>query len=102
MHSTTKVVPEEAHKDENSLEVKLGLVMQAKRDRKYPPLSEGDKVKVYTKKGIHAKETVSVWSDATYAVGDIVWDDGTERYGLVPRPVGLKQWYFRHELKKMA
>ena len=49
-HATTKLSPDEGHKDENVLEAKLYLAMEAKRNRSSPPLSEGDKVKIYQKK----------------------------------------------------
>jgi len=101
VHSTTGLSPNEAEKDENALDVKLGIVMKSHRDRIYPPLSEGDKVKVYRKKGKLDKETTPVWLPDTYTIGSVVWDDGREHYSLVPRPVGLKQWYMRTELKKV-
>lgn len=103
-HATTKVSPEEGHKDENALEVKLNPVMQAKRDRSYPPLSKGDKVKIYQKKtrGEEKKEIAPVWSQPTFKVKEITWDDGKEYFELEPRPVGLKAVYLRHELLKVG
>jgi hypothetical protein len=50
IHTSTGLTPNEGHDDRNALAVKLGWVMQAKRDRKYPHVSEGDKVKIYQKK----------------------------------------------------
>ena len=48
-HSTTGMTPNEAHKDENSVEVKANSVMKEKYLRKYPNIKEGDEVRVFTK-----------------------------------------------------
>jgi hypothetical protein len=100
-HDTTKLSPNESSKDENSLETKLNIVMQAKRDRKYPPLTEGDRVKLYQKKSRHDKETVPVWSEAVFTVDEVDYFEGHEEYKLEPQPKGLKTWYLRHELLKV-
>ena len=67
-HETTKLSPNEGHEDKNALDVKLNLVMQAKRNRSYPPLSKGDEVKIHQKKtrGEETKEIVPLWSPATH------------------------------------
>ena len=98
------MAPNEAEDDKNALDVKLQLVMQAKRDRKYPPLSKGDSVKIYQKKsrGEEKKEIVPVWQEKVYKVKEIEWDDGKEYFELDPRPQGLKAKYLRHELLKVS
>jgi hypothetical protein len=103
-HTTTHMSPNEAQDDRNALDVKLQLVMQAKRDRKYPPLHEGDQVKIYQKKsrGEEKKEIVPVWQGKIYTVKQIEWDDGKEYFELDPRPQGLKAKYLRHELMKVS
>ena len=104
VHSTTKVTPDEAHDDKNALEVKLGIVMAAKRDRKYPPMSVGDKVKIYQKKsrGEEKNEIVPVWSTTVFTIKDITMDNDHEYYELNPQPVGLKKMWLRHELLKVG
>ena len=103
-HSTTRMTPNEAQEDKNALDVKLSLVMQAKRDRRYPPLGKGDRVKIYQKKtrGEEQKEIVPVWQEKVYTVKDIEWDNGHDYYELDPKPVGLKAKYLRHELLKVS
>ena len=103
-HTTTKLSPDEGHKDENALDVKLNLVMQAKRDRNYPPLEEGDRVKIYQKKtrGEEKKEIVPVWSPDTFRVKEVTREGNHEYYELDPKPVGLKAKYLRHELLKVG
>jgi hypothetical protein len=49
-HSTIKMTPATAHKKENKIEVKTHIEIKAKRNRKYPDLQIGDKVKIYVKK----------------------------------------------------
>ena len=86
------------------MDVKLNLVMQAKHDRKYPPLEEGDKVKIFQKKtrGEEKKEVVPHWSPNTYTVIEIQHTKTGQLYKLDPPPVGLKDKYMRHELLKVS
>ena len=74
VHSTTGLVPNDAHRDENHIEVKANSVMKEKYLRNYPNIKEGDKVKVYTKSGgnyTSRKETRSRWSDRVYQVKEV-------------------------------
>ena len=48
-HGTTKLTPNEAHKDENEVNVKANSLLKEKYLRKYPKLNVGDKVKIYNK-----------------------------------------------------
>ena len=99
-HTTTKLSPNEGHQDKNALDVKLNLVMQAKHNRKYPEIREGDKVKIHQKKtrGAENKEVVPVWSPATFTVKQIKVEGNHTYYVMDPKPVGLKAEYLRHEL----
>ena len=66
IHSSTGAKPVEAHKDENRVNVKVNLTLKQKHFRKYPQLTVGDKVNIYTKGAgnyISRKETSSRWSD---------------------------------------
>ena len=58
VHSTTGLVPNDAHRDKNHIEVKANSVMKEKYLRKYPKIREGDKVKIFSKgKGkLHIKK----------------------------------------------
>ena len=69
IHSSTGAKLVEAHKDENRVNVKVNLTLKQKHFRKYPQLTVGDKVKIYTKGAgnyISRKETNSRWSDRIY------------------------------------
>ena len=104
VHSITGVTPNEGHKDENSLEVKLGMIMHHKRDRTYPPLQEGDKVKIYVKKQDMAskKEIVPHWTKQEFTISAITFEDDREYFQVNPRPRNLKAKYMRHELLKVG
>ena len=43
-----------------------------------------------------------VWSQPTFRVKAVTWEDGKEYFELEPRPVGLKAKYLRHELLKVG
>ena len=55
-HDTTKLSPNEAEKDENTMTVKANIVLKSKHMRKYPPLRVGDEVKIYKKPEKHQYE----------------------------------------------
>ena len=98
VHSTTGLVPNEAHKDENSVEVKANSVLKEKYLRKYPKIEEGDKVKIFTKgKGNYTsrKESRNQWSDQTYEVKEVGRDMNLNKYYIVE---GKSKRYNRHEL----
>ena len=46
MHSTTKIKPVDAVKEQNNLWVSLHLWESAKRDRQYPKISQNDYVRI--------------------------------------------------------
>ena len=71
---------------------------------KYPPISEGDQVKIFQKKtrGEEQKEIVPNWSPNVYTVKEIEHRAGGQLYVLDPRPAGLKAKYMRHELLKVS
>ena len=97
IHSSTGAKPVEAHKDENRMNVKVNLTLKQKHFRKYPQLTVGDKVKIYTKGAgnyISRKETNSRWSDKVYTIEKIDRDMFRQYYLLE----GLKRRYLRHEL----
>ena len=98
IHSSIGAKPVEAHKDENRVNVKVNLTLKQKHFRKYPQLTVGDKVKIYTKGAgnyISRKETNSRWSDKVYTIENMDRDMTLQKYYLLE---GLKRRYLRHEL----
>ena len=98
VHSSTKMTPKQAHKDENNSTVRVNLTLRENNRRKYPEIKEGDEVKYFHKKKdnyINRKETASRWSEKTYKVESIKLDImGNRTYKLE----GLTKLYLRHEL----
>jgi hypothetical protein len=94
VHSSTKMTPNEARKPTNELNVKLNLQLNKTRLRKYPNVSVGDWVHLYSKKDKLDKERKSVWSTRIYKVEEIVHSIGEAMFKLsgVPKPV------LRHEI----
>ena len=98
VHSTTGMTPSQAEKPDNQLTAKLTMDMKAKRDRKYPEIDVGDRVKIYKKKkpGFQ-KERVSVWSAISYTVKQIETFMGQSFYHLE----GMGRTFTRHELLRV-
>ena len=97
-HGTTKLTPNEAHKDENAVEAKANSLMKEKYLRKYPTLNVGDKVKIYNKgKGNYTsrKETTSRWTNNTFTITNIGRDMMLNKYYEVE---GRPKKFNRHEL----
>ena len=97
-HGTTKLTPDEAHKDENAVEAKANSLMKEKYLRKYPKLNVGDKVKIYNKgKGNYTsrKETTSRWTNNTFTITNIGRDMMLNKYYEIE---GRPKKYNRHEL----
>ena len=97
-HSSTRMTPSEAHKDDNEINVKVNLKLREKNKRKYPRIVENDKVKVFQKKRgnyTDRKEYVSRWSNNLFKVEKIEYDImGNKTYKLE----GLTKPYLRHEV----
>ena len=97
-HGTTKLTPNEAHKDENAVEAKANSLMKEKYLRKYPKLNVGDKGKIYNKgKGNYTsrKETTSRWHNTIYTISTIGRDVMLNKYYEIE---GNTKKYNRHEL----
>ena len=97
-HSTTKMTPKQAHKDENNSTVRVNLTLRENNKTKYPTIQEGDSVKCFhKKKGNYTdrKEYNSKWSKQSYKVEQIKYDMmGNRTFKLE----GLSKPYLRHEL----
>lgn len=98
VHSSTKMTPKQAHKDENNMSVRINLTLRENNKRKYPTIKKGDEVKYFHKKKdnyINRKEYNSRWSEKTYKVESIKYDVmGNRTFKLE----GLQKPYLRHEL----
>ncbi|MFM7981944.1 MAG: hypothetical protein ACKPKO_21755, partial [Candidatus Fonsibacter sp.] len=90
-------------KKENALEVKLGIIMQHQRERKYPTFQEGDKGEIYVKKqGMSSKkEIVPHRTKQVFTISTFAYEDDRAYYTVTPRPVNLKAKHMRHELLKV-
>ena len=97
-HSSTKMTPNQAHKDENNSTVRINLTLRENNKRKYPNIKEGDSVKYYHKKRgnyTDRKEYNSKRSQQSHKVEKIKYDMmGNKTYKLE----GLQKPYLRHEL----
>ena len=59
VHSATGLIPNEARKEKNELKARVNVAMKARKDRIYPSIKVGDKVKIKRKKAITEKERTS-------------------------------------------
>ena len=93
-HTTIKMSPNDAKKPQNEMTVKFNLELKAKKNRKYPPLSKDNAVRVMIKKDTKTKGYFPKWSKEVYKVLVI---DGKDY--LVND--GKRKVYRRHELLKV-
>jgi len=94
VHSATGFTPNDARKPENGLQVFLNIKMKAKKNRVYPDVEKGDKVKIYQKRKPGEKVNVSVWSNEIYTVEDVSEIHGINFYKTSQRD----RPYLRHEI----
>ena len=96
-HSATGMTPNEARKDKNEFRAMINVASKAKKEKIYPELNVGDKVKIKRKKLITEKERTSHWLKGEYTVESISQKLGQKYYKLTdyPRPL------LRHELFKV-
>ena len=95
IHSSTKMTPKQAAMKTNEIDVKANLELRAKRNRIYPPLEVGGKVKIARKKKVNEKERTSFFSDGTFTVSAITVDFGQKYYKV------LNTQYTRRDLLKV-
>ena len=96
-HSATGLTPNEARKERNDFKAKLNVSVKAKKERMYPTLEVGDKVKIMRKKAITEKERTSHWLKGYYVVQEIAEKLNQKYYKLTDYPRLL----MRHELLKI-
>ena len=94
-HSTTGLPPNETTNKSNHMEVWLNISNKATYNRRYPPLSVGQKVRAYVKPKSSKKGYESVWSKEVYTVQLI--KDGT----CLLNDYQKRRIYRRHELLKV-
>ena len=96
-HSATGMTPKEARKDNNEFRAMLNAASKAKKERIYPTLEVGDKVKIMRKKAITEKERTSHWLNGYYVVQEIAEKMNQPYYKLTDCPRLL----MRHKLLKI-
>ena len=99
-HSVTHLTPNQARGPENQHRVENSLEYARVSKRKYPNLSVGDRVKVYTKKKPFDNEFVSEWPGHAYTVESIT-EDHTHSGQMFYKIEGREGTYMRHELLKV-
>jgi hypothetical protein len=97
IHSSTKKTPIEAIKPSQAIDVKTNLEIRALRNRKYPPLSIDDNVKILSKRKKGEKERVSKWSIEIFKVKSITKILGQDYYTLE----GIERDYIRGEILRV-
>ena len=97
VHSATGQTPNEARKKKNEYKSVMNVSMKAKKEKLYPELNVGDKVKIVRKKAITEKERTSRFLQGEYVVEEITEKLNQKYYTLAdyPRPL------LRHELLKV-
>ena len=96
-HSATGMTPNQARKDKHEFRAMLNVASKAKKERIYPTLEVGDKVKIMRKKAITEKERTSHWLKGYYVVQEIAEKLNQKYYNLTDYPRLL----MRHELLKI-
>ena len=96
-HSATGMTPNQARKEKNEFRAMINVASKAKKERIYPTLEVGDKVKIMRKKAITEKERTSHWLKGYYVVQEIAEKLNQQYYKLTDYPRLL----MRHELLKI-
>ena len=97
VHSATGLTPNKARDKDNEFKSKLNISMKAKKERIYPTLEVGDRVKILRKKAITEKERTSHFLQGGYTVEAIDTELNQKYYTLE----GYNRPLMRHELLKV-
>ena len=108
-HRSTGFTPNDAKLKGNHEAVKLELELNRRRERKYPPLAPGDKIRVFKKKEKGEKENVAPWTKETWKVSKEETTKKGRLKGLTvvhvqdgqPPLPAKKHWLLRHEVLKV-
>ena len=97
IHSSTGQTPNEARKKKNEYQSVMNVSLKAKKERTYPEINVGDKVKILRKKAITEKERTSHFLKGEYTVEEITTKLKQKYYKLsdYPRPL------MRHDIVKV-
>ena len=97
IHSSIGQTPNEARKKKNEYKSVLNVSVKAKKEKMYPELNVGDKVKILRKKAITEKERTSHFLKGEYVVEEITTKLKQKYYKLTdyPRPL------MRHDIMKV-
>ena len=97
IHSSIGQTPNEARKKENEFKSKLNVSIKAKRNRMYPELNVGDRVKIVRKKAITEKERTS-----NFLKGEYIVEENFEKLNQTYYRLGdFNRLLMRHELLKV-
>ena len=97
VHSSINMTPNEARKERNEFKAKLNVSVKARKEKIYPPLEVGDRVKILRKKAITEKERTSHFLQGEYTVEAINTKLNQKYYTLE----GFNRPLLRHELLKI-
>ena len=86
VHSATNMTPKEARKKENELKARVNVAMKARKDKIYPEIKVGDKVKIIRKKAITEKERTSNFLKGEYTVEEITKSLGQTYFKMADYP----------------
>jgi hypothetical protein len=78
----TGFTPNYARLSKYRTEIRMRMLLNAKRNRKYPTISVDDKVRVYKKKKLMDKERVPVFSKVLHTVEKIIEEEGQKLYKI--------------------
>ena len=96
-HSATGMTPNQARKEKNEFRAMINVASKAKKERIYPELFVGDRVKIMRKKLITEKERTSHFLKGEYVVEEIIEKLGQKYYKMTDYPRKL----LRHEIVKV-
>ena len=97
VHSSINMTPNETRKERNEFKAKLNGSVKARKEKIYPPLEVGDRVKILRKKAITEKERTSHFLQGEYTVEAINTKLNQKYYTLE----GYNRPLMRHELLKV-
>ena len=83
IHSATNMTPSEARKEKNEIKSKIQISAKARKDKIYPEVEIGDKVKIKRKKLITEKERTSNFLKGEYTVESITKRMGQKYYKMI-------------------
>ena len=94
VHSAINMTPNHARKKENEFKAKLSISSKARKNRIYPELEVGSKVKIMRKKRTGEKERTSHFLKCEYTVEAINEKLGQTYYTLTDYPRPLLRFEF--------